>query len=89
MLNKTEKIIITGESLIDGVPAEGFQAQIDSSRPQEMTMTSWQINKELYKANRSVCRADEAEFEDYAYAKQDEMIAALAGNEEPEEVVEA
>ena len=85
MLKKKESIIITGESLIDGIAVEGFQAQINSSKPEDMNISSWQINRELYKENRVICRADEAEFEDYAYQKQDEMIATLSSNTEPSE----
>lgn len=77
MLNISEKITITGKSVIDGVEVCGYSAQIESTNPANMTLSDWQINKDLYKANRAACRADQAEFEDYAYAKQDELIAAM------------
>lgn len=76
MLKFTEQTTFSGKSVIDGVVAEEYKAVIDSNNPEGMTITSWQVNKEVYKANRSQCRADNAEFEDMAYAKQDEMIAA-------------
>lgn len=82
MLKKSETIMITGSSVIDGVEACGFQAQINSANPAEMNINSWHTNKDVYKANRAACRADQAEFEDYCYGKQDEMIAALATTEE-------
>lgn len=78
MLKMKERITITGESVIDDVAVEGYQAQIDSTNPEDMSLTSWQNNKELYKANRTTCRADEAAFEDYAYSRQDELIASMA-----------
>lgn len=75
MLKITESTTFSGKSVIDGVVAEEYKAVIDSNNPEGMTVTSWQVNKEVYKANRVQCRADNAEFEDMAYAKQDEMIA--------------
>lgn len=78
MLNIKKNITLTGESKIDGVVACGFRAVIDSEKPEDMTISSWQVNKNLYKANRAACRADEAEFEDAAYALQDELITANA-----------
>lgn len=78
MLRKSENIIINGNSVIDGVEVMGFQATINSENPQAMSMNYWQINAELYKANRTQCRADQAEFEDYAYSVQDKMISEQA-----------
>lgn len=89
MLKREEKIMITGRSVIEGVEACGFQAQIDSTNPNEMSINSWHTDKEVYKANRAACRADQAEFEDYCYGKQDEMIAAKASAETTEENTEA
>lgn len=77
MLEKKEKITITGKSIIEGVEVCGYQAQIDSADPSNIVLTDWQVDKEMYKANRTACRADQAEFEDYAYAVQDEMIAKV------------
>ena len=82
MLNMNEKIIITGESIIDGVSVEGYQAQIDSTNPYDISFSSWHNNKALYKINRVACREDQAAFEDYAYSRQDEMIANMTINEE-------
>lgn len=74
MLKITESTTFSGRSVIDGIVAEEYKAVIDSNNPEGMTVTSWQVNKEVYKTNRVQCRADKAEFEDMAYAKQDEMI---------------
>lgn len=80
-LTKKESITIIGKSVIDGMEVCGYQAQIDSENPADITLTDWQINKDMYKANRSECRADQAEFEDYAYSVQDELLAKLAPTE--------
>lgn len=79
MLTTKTSITITGQSIIDGTAAEGYQAVIDSENPEDMRLTSWQTNKNLYKANRAACRADSAAFEDAAYAMQDGLIAQKAG----------
>lgn len=84
MLKTTKKITINGKSIIDNIEVCGYQAQIDESYPTNMSLSDWQINKELYKANRVECRADLAEFEDYAYTIQDELIAALEEEKQTE-----
>lgn len=84
MLTTRKIITYTGESKIDGVTAENYQANIDSNNPEDMTISSWQSNKSLYKANRTTCRKDSAEFEDMVYAVQDEMIAVLETEAETE-----
>lgn len=75
MLNYKKNITVTGGSYIDGVQAEGYSATISSENPEDITLSSWQTDKALYKENRTQCRKDAAEFEDMAYALQDEMIA--------------
>lgn len=75
MLNFQKEITFTGRSIIDGVEVVGFSAKIKSDDPSNITFSSWQMNKELYKANREQCRKDEAEFEDKVYEAQDELIA--------------
>ena len=84
MLKTTKKITINGKSIIDNVDVCGYQAQIDVSDPTNMSLSDWQINKQLYKANRVDCRADLAEFEDYAYTIQDKLIAVLEEEKQTE-----
>lgn len=74
MLSLQREITFTGRSIIDGVEVVGFSAKIKSDDPSNITFSSWQMNKELYKANREQCRKDEAEFEDKVYEAQDELI---------------
>ena len=83
MLTIKKEITLTGESTIDGVVAESYRAIINSENPIDMILSSTQRNKALYKANRTICRADEAEFEDAAYALQDKLIAEKEEVEEP------
>lgn len=73
-LAKETKITITGRSVIDGVEACGFQAQINSENPDNMSLNTWQTNTNLYKENREQCRADRLEFEEYCFEVQDGMI---------------
>ena len=79
MLKTVQKITLNGESIVDGVAIATFTASINSLDPADMTITNCQTNKTGYKANRTQARADQAEFEELAYAKQDEMIAAKGG----------
>lgn len=75
MLKTTKKITISGKSMVNDKEVAGFQAQIDSANPGNMTLNNWQTNAQLYKENRATCRVDQAEFEDYAYSVQDQLIA--------------
>ena len=77
MLKKIQKITLEGKSIIDDVVVSNFVASINSEDPNQMTLSSVQVNKEAYKKNRVAVRADEAEFEDYAYSVQDEMLAKI------------
>lgn len=77
-LTTKKEITLTGESKIDGTVAEVYRAVINSESPEDMTLTSVQRDKALYKANRRQCRSDNEEFEEMAYTLQDEMIAAMS-----------
>lgn len=81
MLNIKKSITLNGESMINGVVAEQYQAVIDSVNPIDMTISSWIRDKVLYKENRTICRQDSAEFEDNAYDLQDSMLAAKESEE--------
>ena len=73
MLFKKTSTTIDGRSVVDDVEIAGFRASIDSDNPEDMTISVWQSNKAAYKANRAAARADQAEFEDYAYTVQEEL----------------
>lgn len=82
LANFRKKITITGQSVIELTEneqsvqkvAEGYSATIDSNNPEDITFSSWQQDKALYKANRVVCRKDQGDFEDAVYAIQDTML---------------
>ena len=76
MLNILQKITITGESVINGVSVAGFSAAIKSEDPSDVAFSFWQNNKQAYKENRVAARKDQADFEDFVYTKQDELIIA-------------
>lgn len=74
MLKTIKKVTLEGNSVIDGAIVAHFTASINSDDPNQMTLTSTQVNKAACKENRVAVRKDEAEFEDYAYTIQDEML---------------
>lgn len=78
MLKKIEKINITGESIIDEKVVCAFSVAIDPENPEKITVNQFQRDKDAYKEHREECRKDFAEFEDYAYARQAEIIKAAA-----------
>lgn len=81
MLNIVQKTTITGESVINGVSVAGFSAAIKSTDPSDISFSVWQNNKQAYKENRIAARKDQADFEDFVYAKQDELIASSNAEE--------
>lgn len=81
MLNLKQSIVMTGESVIDGVTAAGYRAEINSTTPEDMTLSNWVQDKAMYKANRNECSTDKLAFEDAAYALQDKLIAEKAASE--------
>lgn len=76
-----KSITLDGNSVFNGVIAETYRAVINDENPEDMTITSYQQNKQTYKENRIQCRKDSAEFEEMAYALQDEMIHANEATE--------
>ena len=78
MLKTVKKVTVEGASVIDNVTVSKFIAAIDSEDPNQMTLSSVQLNKDMYKENRETVRADEAKFEDYAFSIQDSMLAESA-----------
>lgn len=82
MLKIGKEIVLNGSSMIDGVTAEYYVARINDADPNNMTISSSQQDRNVYKENRATCREDRAAFEDAAYKLQDEMIAELAAKTE-------
>jgi len=88
LTNVKKNIRITGNSEIDGNVIEGYQGEINSENPNEMTHTSWVANKVLYKENRDQCHKDRAEFENTIYKLQDQMLQDHTLNDVTDEVDE-
>lgn len=84
MLKTMAKITMTGESVINDTSICDYSAIIDLEKPENMSVTQFKKNKELYKENRIECRADYAAFEEKAYATQEAVIAILAAKNEQE-----
>lgn len=77
---KTTKMVIEGNSVIDGVTVARFFSIIDLANPKNISLSTRQIDKDACKEHRDTVRADEAEFEDYAYSMQDKILAAIETN---------
>lgn len=80
-LHSRKKITVEGESVINGAVVQGYRAEINSDNPEDITISDWIVDKNGYKENRVQARRDSNEFEDMAYAIQDEMIAAIVTTE--------
>ena len=78
-----KRITIVGESLVDGEKIATFGAVLNLN-DMELSMTGRYIDKEACKAHRDIVRADQSEFEDYAYMLQD----TLKGVDEAEPITE-
>ena len=76
MLEKTTKMMIEGKCKVDGKDIKGFRAVIDFNNDYKMTMHPYPIDAEGCKTYRKEVRKAEAEFEDYAYQVQEELMAA-------------
>lgn len=77
-LTYKDSITRVGYTTIDGERVMSHTCTIDSEDPSEMSVSSSKIKPELYKANREICRADIAEFEDAAYLLQEQYIMQKA-----------
>ena len=64
-----------GYTVIDGVKVVQHSCTISSENPQDMRVSMVKLDSALYKEHRDACRDDFAEFEDAAYALQEELIA--------------
>lgn len=81
MLTMKKETVLNGECRIGGVIAEIYKAEMSSVDPEDMTITSYQVDKAAYKENRETCRADRAAFEDAAYDLQEQAAAEKNGAE--------
>ncbi len=65
-----KRLTIIADTIIDEVKIASFGAVLNLDT-MELSMTSRHIDKEACKVHRDVVRADQQEFEDYAYSLQD------------------
>lgn len=68
MLSK--KIIITGNTVVDEVEIASYSAVLNTN-DMDLSLISRYVDKEACKIHKDIVRADQAEFEDYAYYLQD------------------
>lgn len=68
-----KRMTLVAETIIDDVKVASYGAILDLSS-MDLSFTSRQIDKGACKAYKEVVRADQAEFEDYAYTVQDLLI---------------
>lgn len=76
-LTYTDVVNRVGYTIIDGTKVVQYSCSFPLNNPKEMRITSTRMNPELYKANREICRADLAKFEDASYDLQDEWLERL------------
>ena len=77
MLRMNERLTITGESVVGETVVCTFTALFnDLNQPENASIYQTRNEPEMYKENRAACRADYAEFEDYVYERQAEMVKA-------------
>lgn len=72
---KNKKVTIEAKCVVDGAEISGFRAIFDPENQGDLTFLPYQINKEACKEHRNTVRKDQAEFEDYAYQVQEDMLA--------------
>ncbi len=70
-----DSITRTGYTTINGKRVVQHTCTINADAPETIAVNSTKLDRELYKANRDICRADIAEFEDGAYELQDQYLA--------------
>lgn len=80
-VNIKKTVSIKADVMVDGVLAKGYSASIDTDNPNDIAISEYISNKELYKANRNLINIEVAKIEDKAYAEQDAMIKEVTVNE--------
>ena len=74
MLTTNKTIMIEGESVVNDEKIATFRVVINCDNPKNVRFSVIKHNEDSYKINRKNVRADEAEFEDYAYQVQEDLI---------------
>lgn len=77
MLSTTQYIVVEGESTVDEKKIATFRAVINPENPKNVRFSTVKHDEDSYKSARDIVRGDEAEFEDYVYQMQDDMLSAV------------
>ena len=80
MALSNKRLTIVGETVVDDVKIASFGAILNLD-DMGMSLTTRKIDEHACKIYRDTVRADQAEFEDFAYEVQ-EQIMALKGSKE-------
>lgn len=72
MALNNKRLTIVAESIVDDKKIASYGAILDLNN-MDLSLTNRHINKEACKIHKDVVRADQAEFEDYAYMLQDSL----------------
>lgn len=80
MLNN-KRLTIMADTILDDVKIASYGAVLDLDN-MDLSLTSRHVDKEACKLNKEIVRADQAEFEDYAYAVQDMLSPKETAPEE-------
>lgn len=81
--NVKKELTLNNQIKLDDIVVCGQTATINSDNPEDMSISAWTNDKQLYKENRTEIRKLQAQFEDAAFAEQDILIA-----EQTEEITE-
>lgn len=73
-LTYKETVQRIGYTIIEEEKVVQYTLILDPTKPEDMRIGITKLNPELYKANRDICRADYAEFEDAAYRLQETYL---------------
>ena len=69
-----KRLTIVADTTLDDVKIAAYGAVLNLES-MELSLTSRYLDKEACKVNKEIVRADQAEFEDYAYLIQDQLKA--------------
>ena len=78
MLEINKETKFKGTSKVGEATAKVFEATINTANPESMTFNNYIVSYDLYKNNRTAITTEQTQFEDAAYAFQDQLIAEKA-----------
>ncbi|MFW7373900.1 hypothetical protein [Vagococcus fluvialis] len=81
MLQVSKTSTLRGNSRIDDVVVMTFTAEISSDQLGNSNTRTIIVNQELYAANRTECRKDQAAFQEKVYLIEDKFIGEGFGDQ--------